>query len=110
MEQFICLLNINYHAESETTTMSMATQSYNLIIVVIVVISVVVLFTFNFVIVCVCFYLKYKQLSKPSDIKGTSGDVQLSQSTQPTYETVMGSATVAVELKMTENVAYATIH
>ena len=83
--------------------MLIAMLSYN----VIVVISVVVLF-FNFVIVCVCFYMKYKQSSKTSDFK--AGDVQLSQpiATQPTYETVTGSVIVTVDLKMTENVAYAT--
>ena len=85
----------------------MAILSYNIIIIIIVVISIVVLFTFNFVIVCICFYLKYNQSSKASDVK--ADDVQLSQPTQPMYETVMGSTTATVDLKMTENVAYATV-
>ena len=95
------------YAEPEATTMSMAILSYNVIIIIIVVISVVILFTFNFVIVCVCFYRKHKRSSKTSDVK--DDDVQLSHPTEPMYETVTGSATVTVDLKMTENVAYATV-
>ena len=73
--------------------------NYNIILIAIVVSSVVFLFIFNFVVVCICFY---KLSSKTS-----TGNAHMQPAQPVYYETVMECNTV--ELKMTENVAYAPI-
>ena len=102
---------INFHSYSETETITVSRLNYIIYIVISVVFLLLVIALFTSIVANICVCVKFKLSTKTSHEQGSA--VDLSQTTQPIYETAVAVVETTtqeeLEVDMEKNLAYAPI-